>query len=165
MDTADSIIAYHGTLLKETAEKILEEGFQPGTYFTPFMDSALVMGGQHLFEVFLPKGEYPLYGKHWQYICQVHVPKKRIVSLRVFEQTPLYISEDAEFDMKKHRCKEDGLTACEKCRGRGQLEHYGKYASQWHRNLPVTSCPECGGFGSIDHPTLLSNRAIAASNS
>ena len=48
---------YHGTS-EYNALLIQSEGFKKGTYFTPHLDSALVMGGEYVFAVWLENGEY-----------------------------------------------------------------------------------------------------------
>jgi hypothetical protein len=139
---------YHGTT-KEATLSILQNGFRPNSYFTIYMDSALVMGGLYLFKIWFHKNEHPNRGKNWQYVSPIAVPKERIVWLRNFSQEIIYKNEPAEIEAKKecHSKLYPNKEFCDNCQGLGQLEKYDEFAGQWRNNLPVTTCPVCQGHG------------------
>lgn len=69
-------LVYHGTQL-QAAQAILRTGFARGSYFTPYLDSALEMGGTYVFAV-AKEDDGQL---SWQFRTLRRVPARRIVSL------------------------------------------------------------------------------------
>ena len=57
-------ICYHGTD-KQTASKILLEGFEIGTHFARHLEDAIEFGGDHIFEVSFKQKTLP---KNWQFV-------------------------------------------------------------------------------------------------
>jgi len=75
-------ILYHGTKFKYVAEEILKEGFEPYTYFSTDLNTALGHGGKYVFEVAFLKKELPDF---WQVRCENAIPTSRIIRLSRLE--------------------------------------------------------------------------------
>jgi len=75
------ILAYHGTSA-QTAQKILQEGFNPGTYFAWNLDDALEGGESHVLGVMFSRKGPP---SNWQFRTQERVTPSRIVFYKVFK--------------------------------------------------------------------------------
>ena len=100
-------LCYHGTYSKEVAEKVLEEGFKDGTYFTPQMENAYAGGARpYVFEVAFCMDFQPRGG--WQWVETGIVSQDRINALYVFDRPPLYTNSKVfnavgEHNMEKLR--------------------------------------------------------------
>lgn len=146
------VCLYHGTVNKENAAKILKEGFNNSTYFTQYLDTAIIMGGPYVFKISfdnLTEGDLK---NGWQWRI-TGVTKDDILWLRVFSNEILYKNKDLSDSLRKksfaHR--NPGKQICDKCDGRGQLEIYDEYESQWGLNLPRTICDKCNSYGVLDY--------------
>jgi len=80
---------YHGTN-KESASKILKNGFKEGTYFARHLEDALGFGGEYVFEVALK-----LNHKYWELITKDVISADRIVRLKKYKRPNI------EFENKK----------------------------------------------------------------
>ncbi len=72
-------ICFHGTD-ERSAENILREGFDEGTYFAMHLEDALEYGGPHVFGVAFDEKELP---PHWQFTSARRVPVDNIVFYRI----------------------------------------------------------------------------------
>lgn len=84
-------ICYHGTN-KAAVAAIWEEGFQPFTYFARHLEDAIGFGGEYVFEVAFYTEDVEDFG--WQFKALKVVPSDRIVSLRRYVVTQLYVDTD-----------------------------------------------------------------------
>jgi hypothetical protein len=90
-------IWFHGTKLA-AAQRIMGEGFQPGTYFGEHLEDAIEFGGGHIFEVAFPADWRSEAG--WQMRIEEAVPVDRIVAYYVLRREQLF--EDP--GLRKHVC-------------------------------------------------------------
>ena len=147
---------YHGTT-EENANKILEEGFRAGTYFTWDLSSALVMGGDHVFEIFVD-----FETKDWQYRIKEVMPPSKIIRLCKYRPEVVYTNREAELDVKRENIKEhcpdkyETLEVCLTCNGEGQLDNYSRF-DRWRDRDQCTICGACGGHGVVPNPMLEEN--------
>jgi hypothetical protein len=145
------IIWYHGTI-KEYYKKILKEGFKKGTYFTPYFDSALQMGGEFIFGVLFEESP----SKYWEWISDKRISKNNIISLRKIGLELLYYNPKLYKKIKISQQKEEygeEIIFCKKCNGHGETS----YPEDGHHLLPrgssfcnerkIIVCKKCGGFG------------------
>ncbi|KKL72255.1 hypothetical protein LCGC14_2086700, partial [marine sediment metagenome] len=72
-------ICFHGTD-ERSAENILREGFDEGTYFARHLEDALEYGGPHVFGVAFEEKKLP---PHWQFTSARRVPADSIVHYRI----------------------------------------------------------------------------------
>lgn len=73
-------ICFHGTD-ERSAENILREGFNEGTYFARHLEDALEYGGPHVFGVSFDEKELP---PHWQFTSASKVSVDNIVHYRIY---------------------------------------------------------------------------------
>lgn len=135
---------FHGTT-QENAEKILQEGFQPGTYFGKHLEDAVHFGGGYVFEVYFK--EAPT--KNWQWRCSEVIPPSAILNLIRYQPEVVHWSPEAARQMKANHFEEEGFTICDTCDGRGQMEAYPPL-THWRDRETCTVCKDCGGYGSRD---------------
>ena len=95
---------YHGTNAA-AAERILEEGFRPGTYFAIQMGDALYPGNDHVFAVpfgldFTPRGG-------WQWVEPERVDPCRIAEVHRAER--IYWNEKPFKAMGDYNMEREGL--------------------------------------------------------
>lgn len=139
---------YHGTG-RDNALSIMKTGFRKGTFFTPYLDSALVFGGEYVFAVWLENERIEDFGEdNWQFTIPEDWGPDRIVSLVHYQCEMLFVSD-------KNPAKQGN---CPTCKGEGELFYTGreKHARAW---LPKTHfishlsmmnfrvCPDCNGTG------------------
>ena len=74
-DIKENRIVFHGTN-KKNAEAILENGFEPRTYFVLHLEDALEFGGEYIFSVVLDGGD-----KNWQPRPDKRIHKNKISRL------------------------------------------------------------------------------------
>lgn len=154
---------YHGTN-QSNAMSIMESGFRKGTYFTPFLDSALVFGGEYVFAVWVKGDKFPGFGEgdFWQVRISEDMSRDRIVSLVHYNVEMLYVNGD--FNVRENWQREP----CRVCGGRGEIHRNDmeKHAVAWlpkthwlHREARrnTTLCPECHGYGDMDKAREMMN--------
>ena len=137
---------YHGTT-KENADKILKEGFIPGTYFGKHLEDAINFGGEYAFHIWF--SEDP--NDYWEWRNSKHIPPERIVYLDHFKLTILYENKEASLKVSKDLIQEehgDSRIICMQCEGRGQNEEYPRYY-RWRDMDKVTVCRNCNGSGDL----------------
>lgn len=134
---------YHGTN-KAAAENILKKGFEKYTYFTPYLSSAISMGGEYVFII----GDKNITDKdlgegrwQWRY-PEVILPERIIALIHYGGVQLLHYNSESEYQENK---KEDD---CPLCKGDGELT----YPHDGHHLLPggsaftereIVPCPEC----------------------
>lgn len=143
---------FHGTD-RDNALSIIQTGFKKGTYFTPYLDSALVLGGEYVFAVWLEGEKIDDYGEdRWQFTIQEDWLPDRIESLVHYQCEMLLVRDKAKVK------RED---TCPTCKGSGELfdNDLERHSRMW---LPKTHfihrlslmkfrvCPDCHGSGRID---------------
>lgn len=142
---------YHGTT-KENADSILKTGFRVGTYFTGFIDSALMFGGDYIFAVFFEKN----LSEYWEWCNSKVIPPSKIIRLCAIHPEIVYTSE--EMERAHHRLgknewhKKNGLSPpvfCENCDGHGCMEKYSTY-HRWRDINKITICKKCNGHGILN---------------
>jgi hypothetical protein len=148
---------YHGTN-KKNADKILQEGFQPYTQFTPFLGSAISYGGAYVFQIEREDVTDEDLGQGgWEFVWQELIPASEIIALLKYNVELLQYNPEVEIDIKR---KERGANFCENCKGDGEL-HYphdghhflpggGRFDERdMAKNWKVEICPVCKGHGEI----------------
>jgi len=139
---------YHGTT-RENADKILKTGFRAGTYFSWDLQSALVMGGQIVLEIFKDFDT-----QCWEYIIPEDIPASEIVRVATYSPQIIYRNKDAEKEVRRLSLdemfpeKRGMLKICDHCDGRGQMEDYDRYMDK-RKTKKVTPCPICHGHGAV----------------
>ena len=137
-------IYYHGTS-KENSELILKNGFQPLTYFTWDLHSALVMGGMYIFGIYFDDKDISDY---WEWRNTEIILPERILFFRKFSIDCIFDNEVEERKMREKFLIErhgNSVKYCSKCKGNGQLNELKPY----EKNHDIIVCPKCGGFGCI----------------
>jgi DnaJ-class molecular chaperone len=138
---------YHGTI-KKYVNSIKKNGFDKGTYFTQYFDSAFTMGGPYVFSVYFK--ETPT--KYWEYISTEVISPNRIESLRFITTKLLYYNKEISRQLKKDDLK-NGEKFCEKCNGHGELtyrdngHHLLPRGCSWKNRRKIVACPDCNGYG------------------
>lgn len=146
---------YHGTD-KFNAMSILETGFTKGTYFTQYLDSSLLYGGEYVFAVWVEKDDEDLGWMRsepdeepWQLQIKEDWSPDRISSLVHYQAEMLYVKDENRKEGK-----------CPTCHGYGELfkSKESRDSRYW---LPKTHfihmkslkemdvCPECHGYGDV----------------
>lgn len=145
-------IWYHGTS-KESAEMILVGGFHVDTHFTPYITSALSMGGPYVFTIYFdtPPSDY------WEWCTPAVIGPERIHSLRKFDVEVLYFN--AEVDRAVHKqsllaywkSQGEDVTYCDACEGNGELgiikDGSGLLPWRPREDSCIKPCIVCGGHG------------------
>jgi hypothetical protein len=143
------LILYHGTT-EENFKQILENGFYAGTYFSPFLDTALSQGGDFVFSVLFKDLE--LEPDIWEVVWPEKIPVERILNVVVYQRNEIYKNYDVEILLKQEFLdKEETSTGvkrkvCLNCSGKGQLEEIG--FKRWREIKNITVCEVCKGYGS-----------------
>ena len=133
---------YHGTS-EDAAQRILQEGFKPGTYFARNLADSLHMGGTVLFEVVFDEDPTD----YWEVITGYIPPDRILMAYRVRPEI-LFHDKDLRERLVVSSLAPKGATGCNVCRGRGQIEDYPPF-TYWRQNLPCTVCDTCGGRGYV----------------
>ncbi|MBP5459399.1 MAG: hypothetical protein J6Y62_04490 [Clostridia bacterium] len=140
------MFVYHGTN-QANAMAILKEGFKKGTYFTPYLDSALVFGGEYVFAVWLEGERIENWGEdRWQFVIPEPWGPGMISALVHHQCEMLFVRDNYKKD------------ACPRCKGTGELmtDDRARWSRQWlpkthfiHAKSLIESelCPECHGHG------------------
>jgi len=123
-------ICFHGTHKKSTAEQILKDGFNKGTYFARHLEDAICYGGRYVFYVVLKVN-----GNGWQIICDRKIQPSRIRQLVCFNPKEIYYNPKAgdRFFPKGKKCP---CKVCGADIGDVRLSILGKPV--------VARCPKCG---------------------
>lgn len=146
---------YHGTD-EEHFLKIKEEGFEPYTYFTPYLDSALCMGGAYVFAIWCD--EYDKYSDKWELRFDDHIPSSEICFCVKYTSQMIIYNKEAE---NKKRYK--NMSLCKNCGGSGAMNYNDDGhcfligGSRFDERNPYKSyigehieiCPVCNGHGVI----------------
>ncbi len=140
---------YHGTN-QENSISILRTGFKSGTYFSPYLDSALLYGGEYVFSVWIDK---ELDKECWQFQIDEDWGADKIVSLVHYNAETLYVNKS--FDNKHYQ-----ESTCPYCDGYGEF-YRSNFEQQAISYLPKTHfhhrmarehaivCPNCKGYGDM----------------
>ena len=79
------LYCYHGTN-EENAKLILENGFNPGTYFAHHLEDALEFGGKYIFRVEFEEDKFSNDDNDWQFWIRNTVAPEKIKSLTKYEE-------------------------------------------------------------------------------
>ncbi len=134
---------YHGTT-EDNHLEIQNSGYlQEGTYLTPYLDSALQMGGPIIYAIDLDKDPSNTY---WEYIIPEDMLLTSVKSIRKINAELLY------FNKEMHRIE----NYCETCLGHGELNYPedGHFllerGASFKHDREIELCPDCNGYGSIE---------------
>lgn len=146
-------LLYHGTNSKRVFEIILKEGFKEGTYFTPYLNSAITYGGKWVFAIGEAK-DRP--GNPWEIIMQDPIPPERILFVHEYSPKLIYLNKEAMLRLRRDEVAADGNVMCENCKGRGEHRD-DKYAFRYLRGAGggawrtrkdrIKVCEKCNGYG------------------
>jgi len=145
---------YHGTNSYEIYEKIKKDGFKPGTYFTPFLDTAICYGGQYVFAVDL-ESDYNI----WEVIINDQVSPDKILYIQKYDVKLLHHNRELSEKRHKERIEEvDGKIFCTNCDGHGEhitysrsIEYLNKPAGgSFKTRTNIDACDKCRGYGYIN---------------
>ena len=142
---------YHGTN-KINAMSILKTGFKAGTYFSPYLGTALNQGGEYVFEVWLDE---ELDKDCWQFQIEEDWPISRIAALVHYSAELLYVNDNV--NVRESWQKE----TCEACNGAGEIyrntaeANAVSYLPKTHflhmqGKLNSVLCKECNGYGDLE---------------
>ena len=113
-------IIYHGTT-KENSEIILKKGFKTFSYFTQYLDTAMVQGGNYVFAVCTP--QFPEDFKGWEWRNKKTIPPTNILRLINFSYEKLYFNDKLSEKIQKETSKENypykDWKFCKTCAGHG----------------------------------------------
>ena len=149
---AERMVVYHGTIEK-SVESIIEKGFYIGSYFSPFLDTALSQGGPHIFAVLWDGITNPK--KQWEVINRGHIPASEILYYQKFSYKLEYINHKAIINWRREQLAVECKTMCENCSGLGEIipnKQSYRYlrepggASFRHESESVI-CQFCKGYG------------------
>lgn len=141
---------YHGTTAEGYSSIIASGKLKAGTYFTPYFDTAMCMGGSYVFGVILERPS----NAYWEWVSdrefmlsEIHSIRKISVELLKYNKYQNKRFTEANID--------NSSTLCEKCEGHGELS----YLDDGHWLIPggaafkqskkVISCDVCNGYGYI----------------
>lgn len=141
-------IWYHGTN-EEGYNTIISSGyFKAGTYFTPYFDSAICMGGGYVFAI-LREAEPST--SCWEWISDEVISTEGVHSIRKVGIELLHYNKKIQ-----HQLLHENEETCHVCDGYGELT----YPDDGHHLLPggssfntpreIVVCPYCEGYGNRD---------------
>lgn len=147
---------YHGTDTKKKYLSILKNGFNPYTYFTLYLDTAIGYGGKYIFAIYFDK----IPTTYWEWRNKEVIPPDKILWVKQFSYTVEYISKAALKTMEDsiHLENNSGKIICPECNGYGEhrKEKY-KYryiykiggGSFRTRKDKCIICENCNGYGVV----------------
>ncbi len=144
---------YHGT--DEAGYRgIMDSGFKPGTYFTPYLDTAISMGGAYVLVISIPESDVR---DRWQVFTGERIPTERILYVQRFSLELLHLNRDAIIDQTRKRLASEGKVMCEDCEGRGEYRSDENAfrcfrepgGSSFKTRESVKTCKTCKGRGRI----------------
>ena len=143
---------YHGTDEVGHAA-IMGSGFKPGTYFTPYLDTAISMGGAYVFTIDMP--DRPFSEEQWQFRVWEPLPLEKILYVQKFGMGLVYLNKEALLEQKREACIREGKVMCEDCGGGGEHrsdEHAFRYlrepgGASFKNREPINICKTCKGRG------------------
>lgn len=147
-------LLYHGTN-EEAFAQIIDHGFKEGTYFTPFLDSAICFGGPYVFTIDVG---FPVDLEKWQ-VRMPAIPPHHILYVQKFDLELVYLNKEALYERHKKRIESEGHEICTNCQGRGEHRE-DKYAYRylskpgggaWKDREPIKVCEQCRGYGYVQN--------------
>lgn len=139
---------YHGTT-KEAYESIMRNGFTPGTYFTPYFNSAISMGGPYVFAIL--RQEDPT-KNYWEWISSAPILPAEIHSVVKVDLELLYYNKSIQTKLQH-----PSGVYCKLCEGHGELaypddgHHLLPRGCSWQSiNREIIVCPDCHGYGNYE---------------
>ena len=147
------MILYHGTNSKRIFKIIMKEGFKAGTYFTPYLNSAITYGGKWVFAIGESK-ERP--GNPWEIIMPDPIPPGRILYVHEYAPKLIYLNKGEMLKLRREEVAAEGKVLCEDCKGRGEYRSdkssfrylRGAGGGAWRtRRDRIHVCDKCNGYG------------------
>ena len=139
---------FHGTN-EQGYKGILESNhFKAGTYFTPYFDTAISMGGEYVFAVVLD-----IDSDYWEWISPTDMfVANYLHSIRKVQIELIHYDSDKQ----NYLVRDDDKDYCTFCNGHGELN----YPNDGHHLLPggagfggrtweIEVCQVCHGYGTI----------------
>jgi hypothetical protein len=155
------MICYHGTI-KKYFLKIKKFGLREYSYLTPFLMSALGMGGPYIIGIEIPEVNDVWLGKgNWEYRNPNLIFPDHFLFSAKFSNKLLFYNRGLNEILHEKRIKDEGHIICKKCSGYGELTYLndghnwkiGGSRFDYHKsrsNKKCIICPDCKGFGYTD---------------
>lgn len=132
-------------------------GFYPHTHFTPYLDSAIAMGGPHVLVIDDPTIQDPT-ECGWEVRFEEPIPPERILFVQRYTLDLLFLNRPALIAQRRARMKAGGEVMCEDCEGAGEhRDDHNRFrhlrepggASFRTREDAVNVCETCHGCGHL----------------
>lgn len=148
-------IWFHGTHKRRTFRSICKNGLAAYSYLTPYLDTAISMGGKFIIAVWYK--EDPT--KYWQYRDPEIIPPSRFLYAKRFWQRIIFHNlEQEEIKRRDQLLSSPNAKICESCNGHGELgvktnSNYIKMSGAsfkrgtWRK---CKICSDCHGRGIVD---------------
>jgi len=150
---------YHGTTA-ENIVAIMRDGVRAGSFWTPYLQSAMTMGGPYVVAAHLDEvdAEQLVGAGDWEYVASEAVPPSRFILVYKLDAELLLYNRNAQRRLRKHYAEKDGRPWCEHCDGHGEMTYIddghwflpgrAKFDSPGSRiNDELVPCPVCRGDG------------------
>jgi hypothetical protein len=143
---------FHGTIRKNY-KKILKEGIKKYSFFTPFRDTAVSMGGPYVFGVDFPNvTDQMLCDGGWEWCCQESIPTNKIEYIVKIKVKILKYNSKLMLENRKKVIDEDPeRNWCPTCTSHEELT----YLDDGHWLLPTGS-----SFSHCNYKSRKTNRII-----
>lgn len=152
-------IWFHGTQSRRAFRAIMREGLKAGTYFTPYLDTALSYGGRFIFAVWLKDSPTD----YWEWVSDRAISRSEILFVQRYWSRLIHHSPEMEAAKRRDQLHEDHPDAepCSNCRGYGEygfgykcLSNYIKiFGGSFKHRRKISVCERCKGYGYIPRTT------------
>jgi hypothetical protein len=151
------MICYHGTI-KKHFKKIQKDGLREYSYLSPFLSSALCMGGPYIVGIDIPEVTDEWIGRgNWEYRnISVIYPQNFLITMK-FSNRVLFFNTDLQRKLDRERIISENKNYCNFCLGKGELTYIenghhwkvggSRFDYKKSRKGKLTICPKCNGFG------------------
>jgi hypothetical protein len=156
------MICYHGTI-KKYFKIIKKYGLREWSYLTPFLSSALSMGGPYIFGIEIEEVTDEWLGKgNWEYRNPEIIYPHNFLFYAKYSNKLLNYNQKLDDELNKRRKLSENHIFCENCKGKGELtylnngHHWKIGGARWDYPKSRTTkkcvvCPDCNGFGYINY--------------